>query len=173
MATNNSLNTYIVPTANNEVTRPSQPAFLSYLSAQDNAVTGAGTVFTVGSSNALSKIFDQNTDLNVNGTFTAPVTGVYQFHASVRGGASVASTNGYVSIVTSNRTYIHLSQNVIGVKSTGGGWNGNVSPLTDMDAADTATYTITVTGEAGDIINIIGGGGGNGSNTLFMGVLMY
>ena len=75
MTTANCLGTYIVPTANREITMPSQPAFLGIISANDLNVTGNGAVYVVGTNIDFTEIYDQNADFNVNCTFTAPVTG--------------------------------------------------------------------------------------------------
>jgi subtilisin family serine protease len=83
MVTRNCINTYIVPTTANEITTPAQPAFLAYLGTTDSNVTGDGTTFILGTGNALTEVFDQNSDFNVNGTFTAPITGKYCLAASV------------------------------------------------------------------------------------------
>ena len=79
----------------------SLPPFLAFFRYQDSNATGAGTLFTLGSGNALTEVFDQNNDFNVNGTFTAPITGRYQFHATITvGGITAAMTFGQINIVT-------------------------------------------------------------------------
>lgn len=147
MTTNNSVNTYIVPTTNNEVTMPSQPAFLAYLATTDNNVTGAGGVYTLGSGNALTEVYDQNSDFNTNGTFTAPVTGKYllTFQATIIN--LTQATSIQANIITSNRTYSSFRS----CNATAGTLVLNIAVVADMDATDTATYTIIVTGEAGNI----------------------
>lgn len=157
MATNNSINTYIVPTTANEVTMPSQPAFLAHLGAgdTDNDVTGDGTAYQLGQGNALTEVFDQNSDFNTNGTFTSPVTGRY-FLASVLtylqgAGSDIVSC----SITTSNRAYTSWN----GPNLTAAG-NGSIFKrvLADMDAADTAIARVALFGIGADTADILGHG---------------
>lgn len=128
-----------------EINYPLQPAFLAYNSAQDDDVTGDGTAYTIICD---TEVFDQNSDYN-NGTgvFTAPVTGRYflQGHVFILG-YGAAHTNGNWNIVTSNRTYnaSYLNPVAVGVGGNSCAFGG--STLSDMDAADTASFTITVTG---------------------------
>lgn len=147
--TTNSVNTYIVTTANREVTKPSQPAFLAYLPAFEANATGDGTAFTLGSVIALGKAFDQNNDFNVNGTLTAPVTGRYRlFGAASLQNIGAAHTTGDISIVTSNGTYSIARANIAGLRAAPNYYHGNGGVLCDMDATDTATVVTTVSGGA-------------------------
>lgn len=134
-----------------EMTNPSQPAFLAYLATTATNKTGNGTNYTIGT-DALTEVFDQNSDFNTNGTFTAPVTGRYYFSTSVVvTGATVASTFQSI-LVSSNRN----SDNFF-VRAAG---NQNMTMLNnvllDMDATDTLTLIINVIGEAGDTDDIFG-----------------
>jgi hypothetical protein len=135
-----------------EITYPLQPAFLAYLGSIDSNVTGNGTAYTLGSVTALTEVFDQNGDFNTNGTFTAPVTGKYQLEAgSLVIGCTIAS--GYnQTFITSNRSYLFQSQRAAGASNFG--LSGQC--LADMDAGDTFTLTINVTGEAGNTDDIYG-----------------
>lgn len=123
-----------------------QPAFLAYLASADNNVTGAGTVYTLGTNVALTKVFDQNSNFVTSGTFTAPLTGKYQLFSSFAIVGMTIATTFTVGIVTSNRNYQFLY--------TRAAANSNVTPslgvFADMDAADTSTTTIAISGEAGD-----------------------
>ena len=91
--------------ANDEITMPSQPAFLATVGSQQNNLTNDGNLQTVTFS---SEVFDQNSDFNTsNYTFTAPVTGKYIFNLllyllSIDTGATYYSTR----VITSNRTYV-------------------------------------------------------------------
>lgn len=134
-----------------------QPAFLAYLGSTVNNVTGNGTTFTLGTTTALTEIVDQGSNFTTAGTFTAPKTGLFILGVSWRAGGFVSSTNGSLTIVTSNRTYSIISQNPVNVSSSGQGWKPSNSILADMDEGDTATFTIIVTGEASDVVDIIGG----------------
>jgi hypothetical protein len=139
-----------------EITTPLQPAFLAYLGTNDNNVTGAGAIYTMGSSgNALTEVFDQNADFNTNGTFTAPVTGRYYLNAAIRlGNATSAMTNGIIKIVTSNRDYgFRWHPYNLTTATAAAAFHCNV--LADMDAADTATVTLQVSNGASDTLDII------------------
>ena len=135
-----------------EITCPLQPAFLAYLDATVSNVVGNSGTFTLGTTTALTEIFDQNSDFNTNGTFTAPVTGRYQINAgSLVVGCTIATTFN-IRLVTSNRTYLFQLQRAAGAENLG--LNG--SALVDMDTADTMTVTVEVTGEAANTADVYG-----------------
>lgn len=133
-----------------EINFPLQSAFMA-TSAGATDVTGDGTVYTIIFGN---EIFDQNSDFDGTSTYTAPVTGRYQLSLTVASSGYVASTAGTYTIVTSNRTYTGCSFTPIGVKSTANGPYFTQSLLGDMDAADTAVAKITISGEAGAVVDI-------------------
>lgn len=147
-------NSTVIVSNNGEMINASQPAFLAYLNTQDNNVTGNGASFTLGSGNALTEVFDQNSDFVTTGTFTAPVTGKYLFVISITLLNITASTQGTSRIVTSNGTFQACAQNPNNVRGTGSGWQAYGSAFCDMDAADTATFTITATGEGGNTLDV-------------------
>lgn len=129
-----------------EINYPLQPAFLALLGSDVTDVTGDGTVFILGTGTALTEIFDQNSDFNTNGTFTSPVTGRYNLSfCTLVTGASAATNLLDLRLVTSNRTYV--TQNCGASINNGGTAAGLfISVLSDMDAADTCTYTIIANG---------------------------
>jgi len=142
-----------------EVTMPRTPAFLAYLATSDANVTGAGTSFTLGSATALTEVFDQNADFNTNGTFTAPVTGRYHFDYKINiSSLTVAMTTSSIAIITSNGSYTAGSMNPGAVKTAGNGCSLHMSVLADMDASDTATFTVTISNGAGDTAGAQGSG---------------
>ena len=151
-----------------EITYPLQPAFLAYLPTSDLNVTGNGATYTLGAVTALTEVFDQNADFNVNGTFTAPVTGRYFLDASFRMlDITSAMTNSKMQIITSNRTYIFdLNPYTAFIPALYVGLNHAV--FTDMDAADTATTTILVANGVGDTADV---GGSASPVTFFSGYL--
>lgn len=150
----NAINTYIVPTAANEVTMPSQPAFLGRLSAADNNVTGNSTVYTLGTNTAFTEIYDQNADFTLNpATFTAPVTGKYELSMNLRVTGGVADGLLTCQIVTSNRTIEGHSIIIVALSGPG----TQVSIVTDMDAADTATFTVIGTSQVADVLDLLSG----------------
>ena len=142
-----------------EVNFPLQSAFLAFLGTQDLNVTGNGATYTLGSGNALTEVFDQNSDFNTNGTFTASVTGRYKIGAQlVFGGVTVVMTHGVANLVTSNATY------PFGYLSPASAMTLSVAPniystqaqvLADMDAADTFTVTAAIHTGVGDTVDII------------------
>lgn len=135
-----------------ECTYPLQSAFLAYLASDDNNVTGAGTIYTLGTNVALTEVFDQGGDFNTNGTFTAPVTGRYNlgFFCNMFG-CTIASTF-QARIVTSNRTYFVFYARAASANAQ------NIAEFTlaDMDAADTCTYRVYAAGEAADTVEVDG-----------------
>ena len=141
-------NDSLVITAAGEVTRPLNPAFLGYVGSQDANVTGDGTQYTIGTNVAYTEVFDQNSDFNTNGTFTAPVTGQYLLCAQIRLGTPSGGGDNYSSnIFTSNRT--HFAQNfpmqdrLANFYGSTTSLSASACCLADMDAADTAVLRIT------------------------------
>jgi len=122
------------------ITKPTQPCFLAFNSATDANVTGDATLVTVDFD---TEVFDTGGNF-ASDTFTAPVTGKYQFNAQVRVNMDSSHDGGYISLylVTSNRTYYYWHS--IGTSSTREGISG--SWLTDMDASDTAYIQVVVSG---------------------------
>jgi hypothetical protein len=114
------------------------PAFLAYNSVTHYDVTGDNTVYTVPFD---TEVFDQAENFAAN-TFTAPITGKYRFDLQVRAEGLNGGTSpiGWLSLVTSNRTYIlqhHLTPDV-------NVFTYQLSVLADMDAGDTAYVTLKV-----------------------------
>lgn len=136
-----------------EINYPLQPAFLAYNSStRTNKVgNGAGSIYTLGT-DALTEIYDQNSDFNTNGTFTAPVTGKYKFDGGVYLVGCTVCTGMAVFINASNRN----SSNTFNRAASAADISAYVSVQVDMDAADTCTCTIFSTGEAGATDDIFG-----------------
>lgn len=132
--------------ATGEINYPLQSAFSAYLSAADVLnVTGDGTAFTLGTTTALTEIFDQNSDFNTNGTFTAPVTGRYFFNAVVRlAGIISTHTSGSITIVTTNRDYVSDTISPFACGDVSGNLQMSVTAIADMDATETATISFQV-----------------------------
>jgi hypothetical protein len=135
-----------------EITYPLQSAFLAFLPSQDSNVTGNNTSWRLGSTTALTEVFDQNSDFNTNGTFTAPVTGKYVFHAHYFVQGLTIANDFQAQIATSNRNYQLLQDRGAGNFSFG----QNISNLCDMDAADTSVFNIKIAGEAANTADIYG-----------------
>jgi hypothetical protein len=120
-----------------------QPAFQAQLQTSDANATGDGTSYRLGSGNALIEIFDQGSNNNTNGTFTAPVTGKYVIGASIRiQQIATNMTEIDIRLVTSNRTYNYTA--IGGAADGGGDYHLAESVLADMDADDTFTVTALI-----------------------------
>lgn len=128
-----------------------QPAFLARQNATVADVTGNGTAYTLGTTN-LTEIYDQNSDFNVNGTFTAPVTGKYRLTANIYMTGATINTGYRINLVTSNRTY----SNTVRRPATNQDDSPSITALCDMDAADTCTVTVIGFGEGADTDDILG-----------------
>ena len=145
---------------------PLQPAFFAYLSSTATNKTGNGAVYSLGT-DALTEVFDQGSDFNTNGTFTAPVTGIYDLRSQVTITGTTVATTFVLSIVisgTSARTFT----NTFSRAALAADQSCQISALAQMTATDTAIVTITVTGEAGDTDDI---GGSATAITYFTGKL--
>ena len=173
MTTVNSVNTYIVATATNEVTMPLQPAFGAYLGSDDTNVTGNGTVYTLGTNVALTEVFDQNADFNVNGTLTSPVTGRYFIECTMDLTTPAGNEIGGVHrIVTSNASYkISMNPDTY-TNGSGGSYGLCIHHTVDMDAADTATFTVEHLGNVADTSDIRAPTA-KGRGTVVSGFLVY
>lgn len=142
---------------------PLQPAFLAYPTSTVNNATGDGTVVSPVSLG--TEIFDQGSNF-ASDTFTAPVTGRY-FLNFVLGRVGVGtSTVTSFQIVTSNRAYLYNSAMNSG---TSGDLGVTFGVVADMDAADTATVSLTVSGGAKNIGYF---GGGTVGSCFFGGYLI-
>ena len=138
------LNVHVGAAADIAMTKLQPYEFHAYNSATDADVTGDGTAYTVQFDTELWT----SAEYDGTATYTAPITGRYDFEASVLFLEVGASHNSaLIELVTSNRTYrgdqIHLGN----VRTS-----GNVSVLAicvqaaDMDANDTAQIRVTVSG---------------------------
>ena len=133
-----STSTALTLDANGHITKPLQPAFLAQpTSGQSNiAINTAVTVAFA------TEVFDNNSDYdNSTHTFTAPVTGRYQFNLQILL-ESIDSAAGYyqTQFTTSNRTLYHTFDPDFGQDNQY--MHANVNVLTDMDASDTAVVKI-------------------------------
>jgi len=151
-----------------ERTMPLQPAFLGYHTLADSNVTGDGSVYTLGSGNALSEIFDQGGDFVTSGTFTAPVDGRYYFSMSMQISGLASGHNGEMRLVTSNGTYKLYKNNTVSMGST---VEYTSCAFVDMDASDTATATLDIAGGA-KTVDVAAGTLGAGAPTWFSGYLV-
>lgn len=132
----------------------SQPAFLAYLGSQVNNVTGDGTFWQLGTTTALTEVFDQGGDFNTDGTFTAPVTGRYGLQAGLILIGGTAMTVYELDIATSNRTYANKLNLAAGAAVAQ--CSIPISCEADMDAGDTAIVQVSATDSGGKIDDAFG-----------------
>jgi hypothetical protein len=120
------------------ITKPLQPAFLAHPSStQSNIAVGSDITVLFA-----TEIFDQNADFNTaNYTFTAPVTGRYQFNI-VYYLENIDTATGYYYIFfdTSNRNYFNIISPAFTADTSY--LSLTLSMLVDMDASDTALCKI-------------------------------
>ena len=163
---------YFTVTDAGERTMPLQPAFLGVMASNEDNVTGAGTLHTVGTTTAFTQIFDQNGDFNTNGTFTAPVAGRYcLIWGLTMEDITAAMTAHKVNIRTSNRLYYPFDADGGNVMDANNRVGASGAIFADMDAADTAKLEITISNGAGDTADVYGTATGTSNVTYFSGYL--
>jgi len=126
------------------ITMPSQPAFsVKMSSALNNFSTSAAQKLAFN-----TEIFDSNSDFNTStNTFTAPVTGKYQFNTYIRlDNLDSGASYYHLYFYTSNRYYFDIFSPVFTGDSPY--QTMQVSMLADMDANDTAFVSIYQAGGA-------------------------
>lgn len=144
-------------------------AFLAILPTDTGAVTGDGTVYPLGSTVALTEVYDTGNAFNPgNGagtgcSFTAPATGKYFFYASVVSATypfttiPPAAPTNCIIIATNARTYYG---NFPVPVNPGNQQNGQtmITVIADMTAGDVATFSWRVDTAVGNkTINATGG----------------
>ncbi len=133
------------------VLKSTNPAFLSYLAVTATNKTGTGTAYTLGT-DALTEVFDRGSNATTAGVFTAPVTGLYWLKSQITLTGCTIATTFVISIVATSRTAIYTFIKAAGSQDE----SVSVDSLFDMSATNTAHVTISVTGEAGDTVDIVG-----------------
>lgn len=127
-----------------------QPSFLAYRATDTANATGNGATATV---NFSTEVFDRAANFSGT-TFTAPVTGIYGFSASVLlGDLTTAMTSFTLNLVTTARIY---QKKIDFTPIAGGVISLDISVLADMTAADTAVVQIIASNGAGDTADIKG-----------------
>jgi hypothetical protein len=160
----------MVFTEDGEVTKPLNPLFNAKSALQSN-VTGDNTIYTVLFA---TENDDVGSNYNTsNGTFTAPVTGMYQFNANVRGnGYSGNETMIQLYFNTSNEGQIAYDEALHDAAVTNlydAGDNGitsfGASAAFQMDASDTIVVQFVVYGTGAKTADIA-------ANSYFSGYLI-
>lgn len=129
---------------------PLLPAFYYYLSANDTNATGNGATYTLGGGNVLTQLFDQGGNCSTTGIFTAPVTGLYYFIATIKFTAmSAAMTSGVLSIVATAATST-VTINTGTAQTGGNAFSFNSGFFVSMTAADTCTVNVVLSNGIGN-----------------------
>ncbi len=152
LGTNNALT---ISTAG-MVNKPLQCAFMAFLGTTDSTVTGDGTSYTLGQGNALTKSFDQGTNITTGGTFTAPVAGRYHFACGISlGGLGILFTTFTLSLVTTGQTINGNDGSPANWRDSSNNMRASLVAFVNMAAGDTATLTLVVSGST-KTVNVIG-----------------
>ena len=113
-------------------------------------MTGNGTLYTIVYG---TEVYDQSADFATS-TFTAPITGVYTLGGILYlGGITSSATTLNLRVITSNRTYTVQNVDLQGIVASAEAavpWSVEI----DMDASDTATVAVRVSGEGSDVIDL-------------------
>lgn len=131
---------------------PGLPAFLARKTASTLNVTGNNTVYTYICD---GEIYDVGSNYNsTTGTFTAPVTGKYDFTSCCYVTGITLATSIQGQVVTSNRSYRLVTRSF--AATTGDQGTNMAVDGADMDAGDTATVTVVVGGIGADTADVYG-----------------
>ena len=142
----------LVAATTGEVIMPLQPAFGATATTQ-NDVTGDGTAYTITWTG--SEYFDQNDDFDGTSTFTAPVSGIFQFNLDVHiKNLTSSHTSASLTISTTSRDYESAFINPYAARNAGNACGVHFSILVDMAATDTAVAKVTVSG-GGKTIDLV------------------
>jgi len=146
-----------------------QPAFLYHATGNTNNVTGNGTDYTIAYN---TKILDNRNNFDGT-TFTAPTTGLYMFELSVQLANCKSDVNfdtGYVSFVSTSRTYLPFIINPYFAATNGGALTINSSVIAYLTSGQTMRSVITVL-NAAKVIGVVGSVAGE-VRTSFAGYLI-
>ena len=137
----------IIWDANRHVTMPGQPAFRSDVTTEASNKTGGGSNYAIIEAIWTDR-YDRNSDFS-NGTFTAPVTGIYHFDFCLTlAGTTTSMLNSTFSFIASNRTLTIYKSPGADRNNSLGGTTYILSMDVDMDANDTCHLQINVDGDS-------------------------
>ncbi len=147
------------------------PAFSSILSVNDATATGGGTTYVLGSGNILSIIAQTGTGMSTNGTFTAPIQGMYHFTAVIyMSGLTAAMTSGiYYFLINGVNVILGETSNSGAQRTSGNLLAVNISAEFFLGATGTVQVACQIANGA-DVVTINGGAGG--PTTVFSGFLV-
>lgn len=129
-----------------------QIAFSAVVSSQIPNVTGNATEYTIVFN---SETYDYGSNYNnATGTFTAPETGKYLLSTAVRITVGPGVTTYLAKISTSNREYVFYRGDTDNIIDGSGTVTCAGSFVVDMDAADIARVTITVSGLGANTVDV-------------------
>ena len=139
--------------ADGEVTKAAQPAFL----ARRNSVSSALAINTTHDMEFASEVFDVGSNFASNTTFTAPVTGKYQLNWCIYLQNLDTATQYYQFIlITSNRDFYNIFTSA--ALSADAAYQTFVwGGLIDMDANDTAKVRLQIPNSGSAQATIYGG----------------
>jgi len=133
----------IIVTDDGEMVNTGQPVFNCQVTNTQENVTGDNTDYSI-----TGAIFTENKDQGnnfSNGTFTAPVTGMYKLGILLRlAGLTADHDRGDFYLETSNRSYVMVRGNFANMVGAEGYLYISSSIITDMDANDTALFHVRV-----------------------------
>ncbi len=146
---------------------PLASSFHAFLPATVVGGTGAGAVFTLGTTTALTERFDSGGNFVPAGTFTAPVTGTYSFTVRWVFGSLAASNDDLVcDIVTTGTTYEVTRLNIDAISNPANEAAVTGTVLVQMTSGDTATFTATETGGGAASVDVVGSAAGDGTYVM-------
>lgn len=168
MPNNNSVDTNITVSSQGYINYPLQPCFFAYLGTSDTNATGDNTVFQVGSGNAMTLTLNRSSSMNTNGTFTAPITGVYVFNFCLAlSNLAVGHTLAQVNLIAAGTTY-RLNYNPVAMQSSGGIIGISRSVIIPLSATNTVTLNVNVDGSTKTVTVL----GDANNSTSFSGFLL-
>lgn len=126
------------------VTNNYQPAFLAYLNSSPSNVTGDATAYTIPFN---ATLINQGSYFNTSThTFTAPVTGFYNFFlAALLTGVNVGTTF-QLQVVANGFQYNGAYINPTAAAASGGFLGQNMAVTVPLSATQTVTFVVIVSG---------------------------
>jgi len=141
---------------NSPLTNGKQPCFSAYLGTSVTNATGNGTPYLLGSTQALTILFDNTGSMSTSGVFTAPVTGKYFFTCSVLFLNAVTANVGQISFITptyqQNTYFFGVSNATLGI----GAFTAHGNAILSLTSGQTLTFEVVGSGEAANTLTIQG-----------------